>query len=217
MTCPIKVSVVHDHVLIRSGIVKIMDELGYEVLFECANEHELFEELKIYEPDIIFVVVNIQSSDNFEMINTLTFLYPQISVVALSMKDDENAIMQMIAKGIKGYLLKDADLAEVRQVIENIGRKGYHYKEPDFGRLVKYIQRYNQQRNKVKEVLLSDKEIEFLKHMATELTYKQIAQKMFVSPRTVDGFRNALCAKLKIKTRIGLLLYAVQKEIVTVN
>jgi two-component system invasion response regulator UvrY len=217
MTCSVKVAIVYDHILIRNGIVKVLDELGYEVIFQANNEKDLFVQLSVELPEILFVVVNIHSSDNFEMMHNVTFQYPQLKIIALSMQDDDNAIVRMLARGVKGYILKDAEMDEVRQVIANIEKKGYNYQEPDFGRLVKHIQRYNRQHNRVKEVLLSDQEIEFLKYLSTELTYKEIAAKMYVSHRTIEGFRNNLCEKLKIKTRIGLVLYAIQKAIVNVS
>lgn len=213
----IKIGVAYDHVLIRNGIARVLKDLGFEISFQCGNETELFEMLQQGRPDIIFVIVNIQTSDNFHTIQELSSQYPDVGVVALSMQDDDKAIIRMLAGGVKGYILKDSDLPELKHVIECIGHKGIHYKEPDFTRLIKYIKEHNLKKGRLDDDLLTNKEIEFLKYLATELTYKEIAIKMFVSPRTIESFRNTLCEKLDIKTRIGLVLYAIQKGIVSIN
>ncbi|MBL7697135.1 MAG: response regulator transcription factor [Chitinophagaceae bacterium] len=213
----LKIAVAHDHILIRSGIANVLHSLGYEISFQAGTKEELFEQLAIEQPDIIFVVANIQSADSFQTIQDLAFHYPDIGVIALSMQDDDNAIIRMLSRGIRGYILKNSDFDELKEVIESIGQKGFHYKEPDYGRLVKYIRMNNLRKHRMEEELLTEREISFLKFLATELTYKEIAAKMFVSARTIDGYRNAICDKLKIKTRIGLVLFAIQKGIICIN
>ena len=120
------------------------------------------------------------------------------------MYDDEEAIIKMLKNGARGYILKDSHPSELKAAIESLASKGFYYSEMVTGRLMRTIMDDD---NKVIEDNLSEREIEFLKLSATEMTYKEIAEQMHLSPRTIDGYRDALFEKLNIKSRVGLVLY----------
>ena len=136
------------------------------------------------------------------------------------MMDNENAIIRMIKSGARGFVLKDAEPADLRQALYNVYSKGYHYSELVSSNLIFNI---NFQGNKVglfpanHYSSLSTREIDFLKYACTELTYREIADKMHVSLRTIDGYRDGLFEKLAVRTRVGLAIYAVNKSIVTIG
>jgi two-component system, NarL family, invasion response regulator UvrY len=133
------------------------------------------------------------------------------------MYDDENAIIRMLKNGAKGYILKDSDPLELEKAILAIIEKGFYYSDLVSGRLVKAVTKNNDTENDGSLLDLSFKEKEFLKFACTELTYKEIADKMFVSPRTIDGYRENICTKLQIKTRIGLVMFAIKHNLVAVK
>jgi DNA-binding NarL/FixJ family response regulator len=134
------------------------------------------------------------------------------------MYDDETAIIRMLRNGARGYILKDAEPSELKAAIENIVKKGFHHSDMVTARLIHTINNLDNPQHSLKNTLgLNDKEIEFLKLASTELTYKEIAEKMFLSPRTIDGYRDALFEKLNIKSRVGLVLFAIKNGIVICN
>jgi DNA-binding NarL/FixJ family response regulator len=142
--------------------------------------------------------------------------FPSVKMLAVSMMDNENAIIKMIRNGARGYVLKDAEPSELKQALYNVQAKGYHYSELVTSKLI-----FNMNRQGLDDGPsspgndhLSARELDFLKYACTELTYKEIADKMHVSPRTIDGYRDGLFEKLGVKTRVGLVMYSVKKGIV---
>jgi DNA-binding NarL/FixJ family response regulator len=117
----------------------------------------------------------------------------------------------MFKAGAKGYILKDCEPIELKRALESIITKGFYYSEMVTASLIRTI---NEKDNNSKNILtLNDREITFLKYVCTELTYKEIADKMFLSPRTIDGYRDDLFQKLNIKTRVGLVMFALKNGI----
>jgi len=211
---------VDDHVLLRNGLAALVTSLGYTVLYECSNGRQLIEKLsKHNEPDLILMDINMPELDGFETTLWLKKNHPLINVLALSMYDNESSIIRMIKNGAKGYILKDTDPAELKQAISSVISKGFYYSDLVSGRLVRCIRDdEDEEHDNNKAVLhLNEKEIEFLKFAATEMTYKEIAQQMHLSPRTIDGYRDQLFQKLNVVSRVGLVLFAVKNGVVHCN
>ena len=127
------------------------------------------------------------------------------------MYDDEKSIIRMIKAGARGYVLKDADPTELRKAFDDVVSKGYYYSDLVSGVLVQSLH-YDDAGNQ-KKININDREAEFLKFACTELTYKEIADKMNLAPRTIDGYREALFEKLNVKSRVGLVMYAIRNKI----
>jgi DNA-binding NarL/FixJ family response regulator len=154
--------------------------------------------------------------DGYETAHWLKINQPTIKVMALSMYERESSIIRMLRYGVKGYLLKMAEPAELKAALDALVHKGFHYSDLVTGHLLHSIQR--QDENDSNEGYhLTAREIEFLKYSCTEMTYKEIANKMFVSPRTIDGYRDALCEKLQVSSRVGLVVYAFRHGIVELD
>jgi DNA-binding NarL/FixJ family response regulator len=215
----IKVALADDHVLLRNGLAGLVTNLGYSVLFESSTGKELINKLKKDDlPDIILMDINMPEMDGYEATLWIRNNYPLVHVLALSMYDDENAIIRMLKNGAKGYIMKDADPLELKQAIDDVIAKGVHYSELVTGKLLHSIYKVDEPGNGTKQMLdLNDRETEFLKLAATEMTYKEIADNMHLSPRTIDGYRDALFEKLNIRNRVGLVLFAIKHSIVQVN
>ena len=144
--------------------------------------------------------------------------HPEIKILALSMYDNETAIISMLKNGAKGYILKDSDPSLLEAALHDLEHKGFYYSDLVSGKLIHAINNQEGSGDGLqKSMQLNDKEKEFLKHSCSEMTYKEIADKMFVSPRTIDGYRDNLFEKLHVKTRVGLVMYAIKNGIVDIN
>lgn len=215
----IKVALADDHVLLRNGLAGLVTKLGYTVLFECNNGKDLVAKLNKDDlPDIILMDINMPEMDGYDATLWIKNNYPLTHVLALSMYDDESAIIRMLRNGAKGYIMKDADPMELKKAIDDVVTKGVHYSELVTGRLLHSIYQVDEPNNGTKQMLnLNEREIEFLKLASTEMTYKEIADNMHLSPRTIDGYRDTLFEKLNIRNRVGLVLFAIKHSIVQVN
>ena len=214
-----KIALTDDHVLLRNGLASLLEDLDYEVLFEADNGQDLIRKLNPGElPDVVLMDINMPQMDGYETTRWLKLNHPGVRVLALSMYDDENAIIRMLKSGARGYILKDSDPAELKAALQALISKGFYHSELVTGKLIHTINHMDDtDHSSVKDVLgLNDREIEFLKLVCTELTYKEIAEKMFLSPRTIDGYRDALFEKLGLKSRVGLVLFAIRNGIVNV-
>ena len=212
------VALVDDHSLLRNGLANLVRNYSdYAVLFEADNGKELIKALKATSlPDIVLLDINMPGMDGFETALWLRKHYPDIKVLALSMYDNEQAIIRMMKNGAKGYILKDIDPIEFRQALDSVRKKGYYYSELVTGKLIHAVNMMDDLDQPIQTLVkLNQRELQFLKLVCTELTYREIAEQMFLSPRTIDGYRDDLFEKLKVKTRVGLAMYAIKNGIVT--
>jgi two-component system, NarL family, invasion response regulator UvrY len=210
---------VDDHVLLRNGLAGLLTSLGHTVLFEADNGKDFIEKLQPQNlPDIVLLDINMPQMDGYETARWLKENYPDIKILALSMYDNENAIISMLKNGAKGYILKDSDPSQLKAALHSLMDKGYYYSDLVSGKLIHAINHLDDNGNGLQKTMhLNDREKDFLKYTCTELTYKEIADKMFVSPRTIDGYRDALFEKLQVKTRVGLAIYAIKNGLVDIS
>lgn len=212
----ILVAVADDHSLLRNALARLINSFeNYSVVFEADNGKDVKEKLgKHVIPDIMLLDVNMPESDGYETARWIYKNYPQIKVLALSMFSDEGTIIRMLRLGAKGYIMKNADPEELKLALESVLKKDFYLSEYISGKIISGLHKDIDMPEE--PIVLSEKDKEFLRWVCTELTYKDIAAKMFVSPRTVDDYRNSLFEKLKVKTRIGLVLYAIRHGLVEV-
>jgi DNA-binding NarL/FixJ family response regulator len=208
-----------DHNLLRNGLASLVTSLGHTVLFEADNGKHFIEKLNPGTlPDLVLLDINMPEMDGYETAQWIKTNHPDIKVLALSMYDNETSIIRMLKCGAKGYILKDSEPAELKAAIDDIMNKGFYYSDLVSGKLMHAINKMDDESGDLKNLVpLNDRETDFLKYTCTELTYKEIADKMFVSPRTIDGYRDALFEKLHVKTRVGLVMYAIKNGIVNIN
>ncbi|RZL99509.1 MAG: response regulator transcription factor [Pedobacter sp.] len=211
-----KIALVDDHILLRKGLSSLIQSLGHQIVFEADHGQDMINKLTASaEPDIILLDINMPIMDGFVAADWIAKQRPQIKVLALSMYDNENSIIRMLQKGAKGYILKDCEPAELQSAIAALMRNEYHHSEMVSGRLINAIVQLQNSDSPIQQIIkLNEREMEFLKLCCTELNYKEIADIMHLSPRTIDGYRDAVFEKLQLKTRTGLVLYAIRNSIV---
>jgi len=212
------IALVDDHVLLRKGLANLVENIGYTITIEGDNGEDFLEKLaKSEDPDVVLMDINMPRMDGYETTLWLKNNKPDIKVLALSMLDDENAIIRMLKNGARGYILKECEPTELKAAIEAVLFKGFHYSDMISGRLMHSISKMEEEDDATKTLLnLNEREIQFLKLASTEMTYKEVAAEMHLSPRTIDGYRDDLFEKLGVKTRVGLVIYAIRQGIVRV-
>jgi DNA-binding NarL/FixJ family response regulator len=211
----ISVGIVDDHTMFREGLVNLLKEYDHiRVLFEARNGLDMQKKLANSDiPDIIVMDISMPVMDGHGAIAWLKEQFPQVRVLALSMYEDDKSIIKMLRKGAAGYILKECHTAELVQAFACIMEKGYYINELVSGRLLRSVINTGESQDE----FFTDRELEFMRLCCSELTYKEIADKMNVSPRTIDGYRDTLFEKLQIKSRTGLVLYAIKNSIVDIE
>jgi DNA-binding NarL/FixJ family response regulator len=212
----IKVAITDDHTLLRNALARVVNSFdGYTVLMEADNGKDLQNKIMQHlVPDIVLLDVNMPQMDGFETTHWLRKNYPYIKILALSMLSDERTIIKMFRLGATGYLLKNTDAEELKKALDAVVSRNVYLSEYVSAKLVSGLHKDSEEI--IKPVLLNEREKDFLRLACTELTYKDIAEKMNLSPRTVDDYRQSLFNKLKVHSRVGLVLYAIRNGIAEV-
>jgi len=206
-----KVAIVDDHTLLSEAIAGLVRQFSnFEVVNVAQNGQEFINFVEANpdnRPDIVLMDVKMPVMGGIEATTYLQKHYPEIKVLALSIEEEEGVVLQMIRAGAKGYLLKDTRKNILELALNEVMTQGFYYTNT-VERIVNKTESKTEE-----EIVLKEREIEFIKHACTEMTYKQIAEKMFLSPKTVEGYREAVFQKLGLKNRTGLVIYAIKNNI----
>lgn len=221
-TDKVNIALVDDHNLFRKGLIKLINlgdtQKKFQILFEAENGNDLKTKLDSNNlPEIILLDINMPDMDGYETVQWLGRSFPDIRVLVISMIETEESILRMLRMGVKGYLSKDIEVEDMHRALDAISGNGLYYSD-----LVSKViaQNLNQEEKKVQQgisaVQLNELELKFIKLACTEMTYQEIADKMNLSPKTIDGYRDNLFRKLKVKSRVSLAMYAVKNGIVKI-
>jgi DNA-binding NarL/FixJ family response regulator len=201
------VALVDDHTMFRKGLAVLINLFPkYKVLMDVSNGREFIDELQPdHLPDLVLLDIHMPVMDGYATAAWLRANYPDIRVIALSTMDSDTTIIKMIRQGARGYILKDAEPRELQLAFEEILAKGYYYNEILTRKVIQSIyQGGRESENALPK--LTEREMEFLKFACSEKNYQQIANDMYVSERTVDGYRESLFKKFNVSNRVGLVL-----------
>ena len=213
----IKVVLCDDHVLLRDALANVINTFeDFKVVQTVNNGQELINYLNEGSlPDVILLDLNMPVMDGFATATHLFSKYPQIKILTLTMYDSEIALIRLLQVGVKGFLKKDVHPNELRSALKSVSENGFYYSHHTTGKLAGLFQKDAYNNTMIEKAILTDKEIDFLRLASTDLTYKEIADKLKITPRAIDGYRDALFEKLDVKSRVGLAIYAVKNGIVT--
>jgi len=213
MSDKIKIALADDHNLFRKGVEEIFEDFeNFEVLYSVPNGKELIAKLAgaTILPDVCVLDINMPEMNGFETAKYLKGRWPDIKILAVSVYDSEFNVIGMLRAGAGGYILKDAEPYTLRKAIEDLHEHGFCHSELVTGKM---LQQLISQPQKIMLAQLNENELIFLKYCCTEMTYKEIADVMRLSHRTIDGYRDQLFEKLNIKSRTGLVIYALKTGI----
>jgi DNA-binding NarL/FixJ family response regulator len=182
-----QVAIVDDHLLIAKAIGSIINNFSsFETLYEVENGKVLIDKLRNFpkKPELILMDISMPEMNGFETTEWLKEHHPEITVMALSVQDDEDSLIKMIKAGAKGYLHKNVHPSELELALKTIIEKGIYFPNWATSKVFANLSK-KETTSSFAEVKINDREMEFLKHTCSELTYKEIADLMCCSPRTV--------------------------------
>jgi len=209
------VVVVDDHTLLSQaieGMVNTFDK--FKVLYTCKNGKEVQEKFMASKqniPDIVLADVNMPIMNGIETTEWIVQNHPNVNVMGLSVEDTNNTILKMLKAGAVGYLLKDTKKEVLEKALLEIMDNGFFHTKNVTNLLLDSVSG----RSPNKSIVFKENELIFLKLSCSELTYKEIADKMFLSPKTIDGYRDSLFTKLNVRNRVGMVMYAIKNKIYT--
>lgn len=211
----INVALVDDHVLFRKGIASLIDGFeNYQVIHQSGNGREFIEHCRYATPDVVLLDFQMPIMDGEQTALWIRQNLPQAKVLALSMYDAEQSVLKMIKAGAKGYLLKNAEPSELKTALNQVTQRGVYHSELVSSAMMKNFSSSTAVTSDPKAI--AGKELEFLQLACSERTYKEIAESMHVSERTVDAYREHLFVRFGIKSRVGLVLFAVRHKLIEV-
>jgi DNA-binding NarL/FixJ family response regulator len=212
----IKIAIAEDQRLFRACLIPILNDFEHlRVVLEASNGRELLQQMETAAeiPDVIIMDLSMPEMDGLETTQQVKTRFPSAKIIILSVHSEERHIVKMVGMGINGYLVKNSELEEVRLAIESVHSKGFYFNDA----ILKAIQtgmRRQKQKNFVIETSLTGREKEILQLICQELTTQEIAERLFISVRTVDGHRNNLLEKTGSRNTAGLVLYAIKNSLI---
>lgn len=212
----IKVAIADDHQIFRKGV--ILSLKGYtniQFILEAENGEELIKGIEKEQPDIVLMDLKMPVKDGIETTKYLNKHHPEIKVLILTMFEDERFVGHLMESGANGYLLKSTEPSEIKQAISDVMTNGFYLN--NFVNRILIKKNYAKQKftpNLNNEIVISDKEKEVLSLVCMEFTAQEIAQKMEISPRTVEAIKDRLMERFGVKNSVGLVFFAMKNSLI---
>lgn len=219
MNYSIRLVIADDHEIFRDGLALMLSKHQDVVLAgQAENGKELLRLVDDVRPDVVMTDIKMPGMDGIEATKLLIQRYPDLKIIALSMFDEENLIVDMLEAGAKGYLLKNADKQEILDAINNVYEDKTYYCRYTSARLASLIikSKFNPHK-KADPVNFNDREKEIIRMICQQCTTQEMGQKLFLSKRTVEGYRTKILEKMNVKNTAGVVIFALRHHIITEN
>ena len=215
MNGEIKVIVVDDHELFRKGVVMVINKMNNtKVVGEASNGKSFLHLLNAIKPDIVFMDIRMPEMNGIDATMEALKRYPELKIITLSMFGEEEYLQKMINAGAVGFLLKNSSIEEIERAIKTVMDGKNCYSDELLGYFTnKYISKKPDDDSSIK---LTRRELEVLDLVAQGMSNQDIADKLFISKRTVDGHKANLIQKTGSKNIVDLLIYAIKNDIVKI-
>jgi two-component system, NarL family, invasion response regulator UvrY len=190
----------------------------FEVVLEAGNGLEFIKKVKtITPPDIVLLDITMPEMDGYETAAWIRKHLPTVRVLVLSMLSNDLAIIRMLRNGVKGYIIKDSKPHVFKEAMESIQRNEFYVNELVRDKLINYVSTEEEEGKQTALLLsISEQEAHFLQLLCADKSYREIADEMCVSVRTIDNYRDNLFKKLETKSRVGLVLFAIKQGIANI-
>ncbi len=212
-----KLILADDHILLRDALANLINNFDeFTVIASAADGSEVVQAIeKGCNADIILMDLNMPKMDGYETARWIAQHCPGIKILILTMYDSEIALIRLLQVGVNGFLKKDIHPSELKEALLTVAEGEYYYSNQTTVKIASLFRKKTDKHSALERSILTDSEIEFLKMASTDMTYKEIARAMQMTPRQIDSYRDSLFTKLDVKNRVGLAIYAVKNGIVT--
>jgi DNA-binding NarL/FixJ family response regulator len=208
-----KVVIVDDHTLFRNGLRILLNTLeDYQVVGEAANGRQFLDLLEKSVPDLVLLDINMPVMDGIEAATIAQKLYPDLKIITLSMYGEEDYYYKMVNAGVKGFVLKNSDIKEVKTALDVVYDGGSFFSSELLQNLVNSLK--SSSKSKETHAELSEREMEILILICQGLSNQEIGDKLFISKRTVDKHRANILEKSESKNTAQLVVYAIKNKLV---
>jgi two-component system, NarL family, invasion response regulator UvrY len=206
-----------DHILLRDALATLINSFDNCKIIAVADNGQQVKDCLTNgaKPHLAILDLSMPIVDGYETTEWMQKNYPDVKILILTMYDSEIALIRLLQLGVRGFLKKDIHPSELKNALFAVLENGYYYSHNATGKLANLFQRSQQNQQTIEKAMLTDTEIAFLKLASTDLTYKEIAQQMKLTPRNIDSFRDGLFIKLDVKSRVGLAIYAVKNGVIS--
>ena len=208
------IAIVDDESLFREGFMRLLEQYRHiEVLFEASNGKDLLEKLKVRKPEVIFMDIKMPLMDGIEATEKVRERYPDIKIIILTTVESKELMYTMMEKGANAFLTKNAEIKTINKAISEVIEKGYYFDYETTQVLASGIYKRNSGKLSYQSVKLSERELEVAKLICQQLTNREIADKLCLSPRTVDTYRENIIEKTGSKNSVGIVMFAVRNQL----
>lgn len=213
-----KIGIADDHALFRKGLAALLDDFeGMEVVLEAENGEHLLERLKFAQPDLLLLDLDMPEMDGRTVLPIVREQFPDMRVLIVTMHDHEAMILQVMELGASGYLLKGMDPEELESAIQSVARTGFYLSDKVSRVMLQRVVGKTTFKQPIAEAdQLTRREVEVMELVCRECTNAEIAERLFISPRTVEGHRQRIIQKIGAKNTIGMVIFAIKEGLVDV-
>jgi len=217
METKIRIIIADDHEIFRDGLSMMLGKSTYlSVLAQAENGRELLELVTNLQPDVVLTDIKMPVMDGIEAARKITTAFPEIKIIALSMFDEDHLVVDMLEAGAKGYLVKNAGKTEILEAINAVYANNTYYCRQTTNKLAGMIAKSRFDQNQKKDLAtFSDKELEIIRLICVQLTTHEISERVFLSTRTIEGYRLKILEKMKVKNSAGLVIYALKHGLIS--
>lgn len=212
------IMIVDDHDIFRDGLSSLLKlKKIADHVYEAKNGMDFLVQLDSLKPDIVLMDISMPEMNGVDATIKATEKYPDIKILILSMFGDEEYYYQLITAGIKGFILKTSGKDELEFAIKKIAAGENYFSSEILSKILKTIGKKEKKKDKLMKINFSDREFEVVQLLCKGLSASEIAEKLFLSKKTVEGYRTKIFHKTGVKTSVELVVYAFKNNLVSIN